>query len=81
MTDKIKFKKTMVATPAHQWLLISVFLMTFVILPLLFVWSSLGIIHNRTGDGVLLTDAMAFLHDNNGLHKTVDQTVKHRNES
>ena len=81
MTDERKFKKTVVATRAHHWLFISVFLMTFVVLPLLFVWSSLSIIHNRTGDGVLLADAMMFGHDSNSLKKMVDQTVQHRNES
>lgn len=81
MTDERKFKKTMVATPVHNWLLISACLMTFVVLPLLFVWSSLNIIHNRTGDGVLLSEAMQFGPDMNNLKKMPEQQIQHRNES
>ncbi len=75
MTDEKIFKKTMVAKPVHHWLLISACLMTFVILPLLFVWSSLNIIHNRTGDELLLSQAVQFELDGNDFKK-----IAHHNE-
>ena len=81
MTDEKKFKKLMVPKPVHHWLLVSACLMTFVVLPLLFVWSSLNIIHNRTGDGVLLSEAMEFDPNINTLKKMSDQQTRHRNES
>ena len=31
--------------PLHKWLLISAYVLIFVVLPLLFIWSSLKIIH------------------------------------
>ncbi len=31
--------------PLHKWLLISGWVLIFLVLPLLFIWSSLGIIH------------------------------------
>ena len=31
--------------PVHKWLLISASVLIFLVLPLLFIWSSLGIIH------------------------------------
>ena len=42
----------------HNWLLISACILTFLVLPLLFIWSSLGAIHTRvSGHGVFLSDA------------------------
>ncbi len=43
--------------PLHKWLLISASVLIFVVLPLLFIWSSLGIIHTRPyGQGSLFVD-------------------------
>lgn len=36
--------------PLHKWLLISACVLIFLVLPLLFIWSSLGIIHNRANE-------------------------------
>ena len=42
----------------HNWLLISAWVMTFLVLPLLFVWSSLGVIHPQFYErGSLLSEA------------------------
>ena len=76
MTDEKKpkkVKKVMYATPIHNWLLISACVMTFIIFPLLFVWSSLNIIHNRTADAVLLSEAAQFGPDMNQLKKMPEQ--------
>lgn len=44
--------------PFHKWLLISASVLIFVVLPLLFIWSSLGIIHQPVyGQYRVLTDA------------------------
>ncbi len=44
--------------PFHKWLLISASVLIFVVLPLLFIWSSLGTIHPPIyGQYRVLTDA------------------------
>ena len=42
--------------PLHKWLLISASALIFFVLPLLFIWSSLGVIHTRAyePDGLYL---------------------------
>lgn len=40
-------KELSVLIPLHKWLLISASVLVFLILPLIFVWSSLGLIHPR----------------------------------
>ena len=43
--------------PLHKWLLISASALIFVVLPLLFVWSSLGLIHTHPyGQGNMFAD-------------------------
>ena len=43
--------------PLHKWLLISASTLIFVVLPLLFVWSSLGLIHSPSyGPGSLFSE-------------------------
>jgi hypothetical protein len=41
------FKKQALKTSLHDWLLISACVMVFLILPLLFAWNSMSMIHNR----------------------------------
>jgi len=44
--------------PLHKWLLISACVLIFIVLPLLFIWSSLGIIHPQGYDqGILFSDS------------------------
>lgn len=46
MTIENDFKKTSKA-PFYDWLLLFTCVMLFVIVPLLFAWSSMSMIHNR----------------------------------
>ena len=40
-----KDTENLAIVPLHKWLFISASILIFVVLPLLFIWSSLGIIH------------------------------------
>jgi hypothetical protein len=44
--------------PLHKWLLISASVLIFLVLPLLFIWSSMGIIHpHHQGQSNIYADA------------------------
>lgn len=40
-------RENVTSLPLHKWLLISASALIFVVLPLLFIWSSMGMIHTR----------------------------------
>ena len=51
-----KDTENLAIVPLHKWLFISASILIFVVLPLLFIWSSLGVIHTRAyePDGLYL---------------------------
>lgn len=56
MANERAFRKKASKAPFNDWLLISACIMIFVVLPLLFAWSSMSMIHNRAhGSGFLLS--------------------------
>ncbi len=40
-------KELQVLVPLHKWLLVSASVLVFLVLPMLFIWSSLGLIHQQ----------------------------------
>jgi len=56
MANERAFRKKAPKAPLNDWLLISACVMIFVVLPLLFAWSSMSMIHNRAyGTGFMLS--------------------------
>jgi hypothetical protein len=55
MVNESAFRKKASKAPLNDWLLVSACVMMFVVLPMLFAWSSMSMIHNRAyGPGFML---------------------------